>query len=610
MVGEIEIGPVGVQDQGAVAPVERCGPVREGHVRALRTGMGGDEPDGGRGGAQQALVDAGGDERRVLSDGHGVGIEREGRRRGGLFRALPRTFLRPCRRAAAAVLRPVGVALARARAARRGTSLLRRCGIGRRDGARRQRRAAGPGFGMDDLRRGARTGSAPRLRALEDRQPRRLRDGAEQDLDDRRLGGEVGGRFRPLLEGDLGRAVRPHDRDDARIRDREQDAGRVVAVVDVEAAGMAVGLGHYREGGCAVVGLDGDVDGGAADAHGRDRGRDLHVARLGDLARHEGDRPLDQAEQGRVARAVRLIDEVVDQHPRGCGEVEQRSVEEGHRQRGAAPRLKDVALVDEVAHMQRDADAVAHGGRRAGHRLDAADGGGSIGGRRGAGLGVDLARPRPRQAGDHRIRERGAVRRDEPRPVVEREVVMDDERLPVAGNDEVVAVAGEIPLEQQRVVADLDGAARPRLDLAQRRGPEPEGRCLRSRDDVSEAVHGASADAVPALLKARVTTLRRLGDESRRFRDFRLGELRGRVGAPAHAHAASADAAGPGVAPGAPKIACHGCRPRAPCRERSRARVSAENPHFFKCVESTIGHSTTFLRRRPAPILPGIAELR
>ena len=486
MVREIDVGAVRVQQQDAVAPLQHHGIARERHLGGGRigAGMGGDHAGGRQGRrAEQPLADARRDQGRVLPHGPAPRVEREGRHRilagrrrraaGGIGRAL----------AAVRTARSAGAALRLGRACRRG-----------RGGG--QHRRLDVRLRQDQVRSGAGPRSPAGRRPLEDRQARRLGDGAEELLDDAELRLHVDGGLRELLEGDLIGAVRAHDGDHAGIGHREQELGRVLAVVDVEAAGMAVRLGHHREGRGAVVGLDGDVHGGAADAHRRDGGADLHVAGLGDLPGDEGDRALDEVEQRGVARARRLVDEVAQEHPRVGGEVEQRPVEEGDRQRRPRPRLHGVALVDEIAHMQRHGDAVAHDGRGAGELLHPADGGRRVRGRSGAGLGGDIPRRRADKARDHGLVEGGSVRRDQPGTVLQGEIVVDDEPVPVPADHEIRAGARVIAPEQERGVVHMDRAAGSGRDLAQ--GLQPEGRPRGANRDVADRIHETRTAVVPA----------------------------------------------------------------------------------------------------------------
>ena len=111
----------------------------------------------------------------------------------------------------------------------------------------------------------------------------------------------------------------------------------------------------------------------AANAHGRDRRPDLHVAGLGDLAGDEAGRALHQGEQRRVRRAGRVVGQVVQHQPRAGGQVEGGAVDQHQTERGAAAGLHDIGLIDVIALVERDGDAVAHDAGAAGHLDDVAD---------------------------------------------------------------------------------------------------------------------------------------------------------------------------------------------------------------------------------------------
>ena len=114
--------------------------------------------------------------------------------------------------------------------------------------------------------------------------------------------------------------------------------------------------------------------GGAANAHGRDRRADLHVAGMRDLAGDERERAFDQAEQRAVVRRrVVVVGEFVERHPRIGDEVERGAVGEADAELRIGAGLDHVALVDVVADIERDRDAVAHHGDSADDLLDLAD---------------------------------------------------------------------------------------------------------------------------------------------------------------------------------------------------------------------------------------------
>ena len=133
--------------------------------------------------------------------------------------------------------------------------------------------------------------------------------------------------------------------------------------------------GERRVGGIDKRNLKADVDeaSGAANAHGRDRRIDFHVAMFGGLPGDEGDGALHQRQERRIRRSVGIVDHLVQHHPRIRAEAEYRAVDEGDAERRTGAALHDVALVDVVAHVQHDRNAVADHGGVAGKLGDVAD---------------------------------------------------------------------------------------------------------------------------------------------------------------------------------------------------------------------------------------------
>ena len=112
---------------------------------------------------------------------------------------------------------------------------------------------------------------------------------------------------------------------------------------------------------------------GAANAHRGGRRLDFHVAVFRGRAGDERDGPLHQRQQRGVVRPGRVVDHLVQHHPRIRRETEHGAVDEGDAERGIGPGLDDVALVDVVADVQGDRNAVANRGRAAGELGDLAD---------------------------------------------------------------------------------------------------------------------------------------------------------------------------------------------------------------------------------------------
>ena len=72
---------------------------------------------------------------------------------------------------------------------------------------------------------------------------------------------------------------------------------------------------------------------GAADAHGRDRGVDLHVAVFCSLAGDKRNGARHQADERGVARPVRVVDHFVEHHSRIRRQTEHGAVDEGDAER-------------------------------------------------------------------------------------------------------------------------------------------------------------------------------------------------------------------------------------------------------------------------------------
>ena len=92
-------------------------------------------------------------------------------------------------------------------------------------------------------------------------------------------------------------------------------------------------------------------------------------------------------------------------------------------ERGSAAGLHDVVLVDVIAVVDDDGDAIAHDAGAAGHRDDMAD---QLGGGRGPRLGI--CRMSGQRFDDFGI-ERRALRRDQHRALLAAEVIGDDHAM-------------------------------------------------------------------------------------------------------------------------------------------------------------------------------------
>ncbi len=190
--------------------------------------------------------------------------------------------------------------------------------------------------------------------------------------------------------------------------------------------------------------VDLDQHRGAANAHGRDRRIDFHVAVLGGLAGDERDGAGHQADQRGIVRPVRVVDHLVEHHPRIRREAEHGAIDEGDADRRIGAGLDDVAFFDVFAIVQDDRDAVTDRGRAADELGDVADHLGGI--RRASGLGnFDVTG----QCVDDVAGELGAVGRGECRALLALEVVVQDQLVVVLGKHQVDAGPLEIAVEQQ-----------------------------------------------------------------------------------------------------------------------------------------------------------------
>ncbi|MFK4528421.1 hypothetical protein ABIF90_006402 [Bradyrhizobium japonicum] len=191
----------------------------------------------------------------------------------------------------------------------------------------------------------------------------------------------------------------------------------------------------------------------AADAHGGDRRVDLHVAVLGGLARDEGDGARNQAQQRGIARPVGVVDHLVQHHPRIGGQAEHGAVDEGDAERRIRAGRDHIALLDVIAVVQRDRDAVANRGRAAGEFCDVADD--LRGGDAGRGLrNLHMARERV----DDVAGEMGAIGRGDRCALVALEIIVNDELMPLVGQHEVETCALELAIEDQVSIGNNERA--------------------------------------------------------------------------------------------------------------------------------------------------------
>lgn len=123
---------------------------------------------------------------------------------------------------------------------------------------------------------------------------------------------------------------------------------------------------------------------GAANPHGAYRSRDFHSAGIGGLASDEGEGPGGQADQHRIRRALRVVDELVYLHPGMLRHLERGAVAEHDTKLGVGGGLDHVILIDRIVDLQRLSAAGRESGlyhhrsgvvnlRRAGQGDDLAD---------------------------------------------------------------------------------------------------------------------------------------------------------------------------------------------------------------------------------------------
>ena len=240
--------------------------------------------------------------------------------------------------------------------------------------------------------------------------------------------------------------------------DRDRVCGSRLAVKDVGAGG-AVRLDQhleFRVGRCYRRGhreVDFHQHRGAANAHGRDRRIDLHVAVFGGFAGDKGDGAGHQADQRGIVRPVRVVDHLVEHHSRIRRQAEHGAVDEGDAERRIRAGLHHVALFDVVADIEDDRDAVADRGRGARELGDVADDLASVVDVRGLRV-FDMARKRV----DDVAGEMSAVGRRQRCAVLALEVIVHDQFVVVLGKDQVDAGPLEVSVEQQLGIRNRDAA--------------------------------------------------------------------------------------------------------------------------------------------------------
>ena len=192
--------------------------------------------------------------------------------------------------------------------------------------------------------------------------------------------------------GDVSGLRHRHENDGVAVGVAHDVAVRVGLVHVPHAGDAGADIGQHRESVGVAAGLRRDRGGrggllfhhagGAANAHGRDRSRDLHVAGMRHLAGDEGESAFDQSEQRVVRIAVGVVGILIERHARIGDQIEHGAVRERDAARRAGAGLDDVAFEDGVADMERDGDAIAHHGDVADDFFDFADRVGRRGGLR------------------------------------------------------------------------------------------------------------------------------------------------------------------------------------------------------------------------------------
>ena len=158
----------------------------------------------------------------------------------------------------------------------------------------------------------------------------------------------------------------------------EKSKPRTGAVVDLDAADLAVGVGIQLDRDIVRIvggGADRHFDqaGGAANAQRRGRRVDLHVAGLGDGGRDKGRGTLGDVEDAGVALAAVFIDVAVDGDLRAGPQIESGGIDEGDAEGGFGRGLDHVVEIDVVLDLERRGRIVAGHIGRARQSGDVAD---------------------------------------------------------------------------------------------------------------------------------------------------------------------------------------------------------------------------------------------
>jgi hypothetical protein len=222
----------------------------------------------------------------------------------------------------------------------------------------------------------------------------------------------------------------------AGARDRvKHDAGHGIRHVVSSAAAVRI----FKQRGGQPVDIAGDVrvqiraDGRAANAQRRDRGGNLHVAGVGNLTCDESEGALNQADDGRIRRAVAIVGEF-RQHHAGTGpHVERGTVDQAEREAGAFTGHHHVALEKRITGFDdvNDAIRVLDAGASTG-KLNAAD---DLRPGWCAGLRILAGRMWPREPFHEVGRHDCAVGRYQIAMLLQAEIIDQDELLSPVGQD-------------------------------------------------------------------------------------------------------------------------------------------------------------------------------
>ena len=203
----------------------------------------------------------------------------------------------------------------------------------------------------------------------------------------------------------------------------------------------------------------------AAHADRRHRRANRHRirARLRDRATDERKGTLDNRERRGPLIRLRIVDQLIEDHPAPFTKRECRAIGERHADARFCARLDHVALINLIALLQRDPGAIGPDRR---HRaLQGLDGADRLRLLDAAVRGELLRRGCPGHAADQVRGELGAPFGLQRRRVLHREVVADDDLFAVWPlDDEVGPFAGEVGHQQHRAAGNGERGGAGRVD--------------------------------------------------------------------------------------------------------------------------------------------------